>query len=344
MARLNRKETEKRESIKDLKIFIRNASFYTIFESEVDGVKPYQSSYAFCSACRTRKLGNDRAETLTDSSTQNILDDLMEYATENQKKMLSKLSKIDEEIYCRVLHNLMGSKDGYDWNQGIGYSVHNFVDYGELKNIIGEESADNFFGEYVDTDFASINPKNSHHLTKKEKALISKTDLEYMTVVKRHTIYPMLEEYVDKHRITYTELDYTKPLNELIAFVTKIKNDFDSDRGSIKTLDDLCEESGAYGEIYTCESETCDIFKSNHVKPLSGRLADVLFIYDCRKAGLDNSYILDEINTYWTEIKNIYKDKIQIGTLRDYHNLGMEYIDNEKYKCYLSGYVKKEQK
>lgn len=344
MGRLSKLGLKKRESIKELGIFKRNALFYTNFESESLNVKPYQSSYAFCGACRIRSLGNDRAQKLTNLETKNIVDSLMEYASGNQKQVLDKLKEIDEQIYCRSLHNLMGSNGSYAWNQTMDYSACNLVDYNELRNIIGGELVDEFYDPYFDphmeTTFACISQRNSHHLTKKEKMLIATSNLQPITIIKRHSIYPVIEEYVDKHRITYVELDFTKPLAELIDFVTKIKNDFDNDRSSIKTLDDLCEPKGTYGEIFTCDLEKDDIFKLNYKKPIGGRLADILYIYDCRKAGLNNEYILEEINKYWTEIKNLYKERIQVKTLRLYHSVGIDYIDNKKYECYLSGYDK----
>jgi len=140
---------------------------------------------------------------------------------------------------------------------------------------------------------------------------------------------------VRKNKVVNVELDFTKPKEELIKFITKIKDDFDEGlKKGINTIPNIFDLLGDDEEIFI-DSE---IHKKNTRKPIGGRLADVLFIYDCRKSGLDNDYILDEINKYWTETRNLFKEKIQLDTLREYHNLAIDYIDNEKYKCYLSGY------
>lgn len=138
------------------------------------------------------------------------------------------------------------------------------------------------------------------------------------------------------HKSALIKIDFTKPIQEIIAFVSKIKNDFDNDSSKIKSLDEYLGIEPAK-ETYSCNFTDCDIYKSGTTKPLSGRLSDALFIYDCKKLGLTKEYILSEINRYWNEIKNLNKDKMSDNTLKEYLDFAIKQIDEKGYKDFLEG-------
>lgn len=337
MAAPTKAEREKREKIKELGLFIRDSEFYTTFENEADTLSLSMTSYSFCSMARYRELGNQRANHLDHEHNQRIVYNLLTRNIPVEKKvMYDKLKILDEKIYCRALHCLMVSNDRRVWDKEKNYSIYNIVNNESLEEIFqGEKNPDlnyNFEGDGI--PFPSIDEHTIEYLTKKEKNTLTNHIIPYITLIKRHTIFPDITQFTDWNRSTYVELDFTKPLSELIEFITKIKKDFDNNPKTIQTIDDLFGRD--YG-IHSCNLENCDIYKTKNPKPIGGRLADVLFIYDCKKAGLDNDYILNEINKYWTETKNLFKDKMQLKTLREYHNLAIDYIDNGKYVSYLSG-------
>ena len=136
------------------------------------------------------------------------------------------------------------------------------------------------------------------------------------------------------HRV-HIELDLTKPKEELLKYIEMIKNDYDEDPNNISTVYNIL---GATLKDYKCELDKCDIYKFKNPKPINGRLADILFIYDCRRVGLKNEYIIDEIDRYWQDIKNLYKDNFTPSTLSKYYKIAIKYIDNQTYKSFISGY------
>ena len=155
--------------------------------------------------------------------------------------------------------------------------------------------------------------------------------LSHLTLIKRDThslSNPMLEKN------TFLQIDLTKPLEELIELVTEVKKDYDKDPTNISNF---LYEMGYDFESFECDLKNCDIYKHKSPKPLIGRLMDVLFIYDCKIAKLNNEYIVDEINKYWNNTKNIHKEKITIDTVKSYHKFGTDYIDNLKFEHFLFG-------
>lgn len=138
------------------------------------------------------------------------------------------------------------------------------------------------------------------------------------------------------HKSALVNIDFTKPIEEIIAFVSKIKNDFDNDPTTIQHLDELLDIKPKR-EVYTCNFTECDIYKHKNPKPLEGRLADVLFIYDCHRLGLTKEYTLSEINRYWNDVKNLFKDKMSDNTYREYLSFANKQIDEKGYKDFLAG-------
>lgn len=139
-----------------------------------------------------------------------------------------------------------------------------------------------------------------------------------------------------QHKSALVQIDFTKSKEEIMAVVGKIKDEFDGDNSSIQGL---YEFLGIAPELksYSCSLSECDIYKHKNPKPLAGRLADALFIYDCVQMGLTKEYAMNEINRYWIEIQNIFRDKIQDKTYRDYLSFVKKYIEDQHHLNFTSG-------
>lgn len=130
------------------------------------------------------------------------------------------------------------------------------------------------------------------------------------------------------------EIDFTKPLEEIVAIVTKIKKDFDKNPDTIQTTEEflgIAEKQEVH--LSTLKDE---IYKKPSHKPLYGRLVDALFIYDCNNAGLTKSYALNEINWYWNK-KNLFTETMSKNTLNNYLEFAQRQIDGGLYKNFVSG-------
>jgi hypothetical protein len=136
------------------------------------------------------------------------------------------------------------------------------------------------------------------------------------------------------HKTALVEIDFTKPLEEILAEVTNIKNDFDNNPDTIQSTEEflgIAEKQEAH--LSTLKDE---IYKKPSHKPLYGRLVDALFIYDCNRAGLTKSYALEEINRHWN-IKNLFTEIMRKSTLNNYLEFTQRQIDSGLYKNFISG-------
>ncbi|MCX6074905.1 MAG: hypothetical protein NTY39_11330 [Campylobacterales bacterium] len=132
------------------------------------------------------------------------------------------------------------------------------------------------------------------------------------------------------------EIDFTKPLEEIIAIVSTLKRRFDEDNSMVQNIYEYLGIEPK-SDVYTCNFTNCDIYTHKNPKPLSGRLADVLFIYDCTKLGLTQKYTLEEINRYWNDVQNLFTEKMQNKTLKEYLEFAVKQIDEQGYKNFLKG-------
>lgn len=138
------------------------------------------------------------------------------------------------------------------------------------------------------------------------------------------------------NKSAYVRIDFTKPLDEIVSIVTKIKNDFEKNHNIIQTLGERLGKEEEK-EVYKCDLVNCDIYTEKNPKPIEGRLIDALFIYDCKKFGLTNEYALNEINRYWIDVQNLFTAKMQENTRVKYLAFMMDLIENQKFESFLTG-------
>lgn len=135
-------------------------------------------------------------------------------------------------------------------------------------------------------------------------------------------------------KIALVAIDFTSSLEDIIKFVSKIKNDFNHDPSSIQSLD---EHLGIQQprQIYKIPSKLNDIFISPK-KPMEGRLADILFIYDCYRLGLSHTYARSEIDRYWNVVIHYFDEKINPATHKKFLKIAKLLIDDGEYHHILN--------
>lgn len=337
MAAPSKRERNIRENIKNLGLFVRDNNIYTTFEKSTNGLSKYDISYSFCHACYIRSLTNSRVKNLSHNIEMLHMFEMTKYILKQDKEKYEKLFELNPEAYYRLLNNTLSviytntTKNDLDYN--LDYSVYNILPKDDMEKIFGIERSKEFL-HHIEIPFHSIDD-SAFNLSKDEIHTLKKYNPSFITLIKNNTVFPP-SHVKNKNRTTFLELDFTKPLDELIETVTKVKQNFDHNPHSIRNLHDILNDSTP---IFHCDKDL-ELYISDRRKPFGGQLADVLFIYDCRKAGLNNEYIIDEINRYWISLQKLFKDKFQEKTLQRYYNLAIDYIDNKKYECYLSGYDK----
>ena len=134
----------------------------------------------------------------------------------------------------------------------------------------------------------------------------------------------------DKNNKVLIELDLSKPLAEIEKFIKVIKDDF-TNTNKIKTIYDLL---GSENTMFVAELHEYNVYKKINRASKSNldMLADTLFIYDCIKADLDEGTIIALLNNHYDPVK------MNITSLRAYYKLACDFIDNERYKKFISGY------
>ncbi|QKF77152.1 hypothetical protein [Arcobacter defluvii] len=125
------------------------------------------------------------------------------------------------------------------------------------------------------------------------------------------------------------ELNLALPLDELIAYVSKIKNEYDKDNSIVKNPLELL------GEDLNKADENLLIHKGTG-KYNKYRVADMFFIYDGMKKGMKKAKIINELNYYYYD-KDNKNTNFTYDTLNTYYEKAIELIDNLKYKELITG-------
>jgi len=133
-------------------------------------------------------------------------------------------------------------------------------------------------------------------------------------------------------------LNLNKPLDELIAYITHIKNDID--KNTLKApIEIFCYELEKADDI----SKMCTTTKNGNEICFDGRkgvtrkqkLADMFFIYDAVQSGGKELEIRMALSEYY-EIIGKTTDMSE-KTFRKYRNIAIDYIEKERYKELLTG-------
>ena len=364
MARPSKQEIEKRNKILNLGFFKRDNEVYTNFENNLSLVsESLFMPYYFCDECHIRTP--EHFLFLDEICNSKYADEQQNFANNKEKIQylykdksidesllnIKKLSDIDEnigeyyyELFSNRRYNFNRDRERINTNyistvlvdkdvliKALGKKRIDEFTYCTTKNSLGAYSLvamiNGFLSDAILTDDEKIKIKNE--LIKKNYAS--------NIIVSRHITGSLTDDmtYSSNHKKILAELDLSKPIEEIVKYVTQLKTDFDNKPSKFPNAYELLGESIT---PYKCDLKDCEIYKEKNPKPIYGRLADVLFIYDCKKMKLTNEYITDEINRYWQEVKKISTDGFY--SLEEYYKIAKEHIDNKKYIDYLVGVEK----
>lgn len=131
------------------------------------------------------------------------------------------------------------------------------------------------------------------------------------------------------------QIDFTKPIEEITATVSTLKRHFDKNPEIISSLEQYLKIEPEK-KPYFCTIKQCEIYKHKDPKPLEGRLADALFIYDCKRLGLTKDYAMVNINEYWFNKLQI-ETHISERTYKEYLKFAKKQIDEKGFKDFLTG-------
>ena len=124
------------------------------------------------------------------------------------------------------------------------------------------------------------------------------------------------------------------PKKELVAYLEKIKDDFDKfnfQKAPIELFGEKLEKA----DNLICDSKG-KCFDSRKTLSKQEKVADMFYIYDCLKLGMTQRKIQNEVYNYYAN-KGKEDRTLDAGTLRKYRSIAIDYIDNMKYKELITG-------
>lgn len=141
---------------------------------------------------------------------------------------------------------------------------------------------------------------------------------------------------VEKLKILNPELtvNLNRPLSEIIALITHIKEDIEKNN-LLKLPIELLGMELKKADNLICNDKGAKCFDPRNILSKQQKMADMFYIYDCLKLGISQRKIRDNIYNY-------YQDKgldipLDPATLRKYRDIAMGYIVEGKYKEMLTG-------
>ena len=136
-------------------------------------------------------------------------------------------------------------------------------------------------------------------------------------------------------KIADISINLSLPIKDIVAYIAEIKKEFDRNINLVKSPLDL-----ALGDFSSEQENILDI--SSHMSKQM-KLANMFFIYDAFNAGYKTSYIKQEIDNYFysEKMENFVDIKKSANgfdpkTIRKYHQLACEYINDKKYISLIS--------
>jgi hypothetical protein len=131
------------------------------------------------------------------------------------------------------------------------------------------------------------------------------------------------------------ELNLALPKNELLAYVSLIKEKYDEEKSLVKSTVELLETNTLSISLEAIDAE--QVYKKDKRKTLPEKCADLFFIYDCQANNLSMDYTIDRLNRYWNEERKAFPEKFQIKTYKRYLKLAKEFIEKRQYQSLLIG-------
>ena len=159
---------------------------------------------------------------------------------------------------------------------------------------------------------------------------VSESNIKIIDSFKR----PMIG--IDELKTINIELsvNLNRPLNELIAYITHIKQDIEQNN-LVKLPIELLGIELKRGDNLVCNEKGEKCFDPRSILTKQQKMADMFYIYDCLKLGYSQTKIRNEVYNYYAD-KGM-EISLDPATLRKYRDIAIEYIDNKKYKEMITG-------
>lgn len=134
-------------------------------------------------------------------------------------------------------------------------------------------------------------------------------------------------------KVVELKLNLSLPKDELIAIISKIKDE--ADVGNIKTPMELLGTELKKADNLICDTKG-KCFDAREILSKQQKLADMFYIYDCLKVGMSQRKIQNEVYNYYAD-KGIETKTLDQKTLKRYKEIAIDYIDNMRYKELVTG-------
>lgn len=156
---------------------------------------------------------------------------------------------------------------------------------------------------------------------------------------------PLLKPNYKKNKyVNLNNINLALPEEELIAYIKLIKNSFENNDNLIKTPYELFENKlfKTEKEISTKNGKKINamdnILQTKNKLTKNLKLADLFYGYDAIKVGMRQKDILNELDNYYHNEHYLLTERSK-NTLKLYHEIAIEYIDNLKYKDLITGFT-----
>ena len=251
----------------------------------------------------------------------------------NQEILIEIFDKIDEEISnVDFSTDWTHSSNPYFLNLALAFSNSFYLSKNpyveDTPQIINEN---NFYKRncelYTCNDNGNIEVTNSFYYLDENanENDFFRNETSLKLILSRPEIEPSISMKLN------IEINPNLPKNELIAYLSKIKDDYDNDNSIIKNPLELLGEKLEKAEDSPLINKKTNLIDKETV-------ADMFFIYDAEKKGMKQNRIQRSIVEYYTEK---YPDKftpnMDYKTIKKYLDIAKDYIDNLKYRELITG-------
>ena len=245
------------------------------------------------------------------------------------KENINKWKQIDEGLIGGKT-NIIGDMEDFLYDKKLMSYGFNFLN---LHYFNKKHDKNKFFSNRYEMFGLSITynengeQKIFDDYTKKEQLMFAET------ILKAQFKRPLL--ILEDAKKAKVELNLSLPKNELIAYISKIKDEYDKDNSIIKTPLELLGEEFKEADTLVCNDKG-KCFDSRAILTKQQKMADMFYIYDALKEGFTQRKIQNEIYNYYAD-NGIETKTMDAKTLKRYKEIAVDYIDNMRYKELVTG-------
>ncbi|MCT7507004.1 hypothetical protein [Aliarcobacter cryaerophilus] len=142
-----------------------------------------------------------------------------------------------------------------------------------------------------------------------------------------NNIIPNFKRQVNDQEQMVVPINFSLPIEEIVEYITKIKENINQ-KSPLELMGEKLNKAPNITIFY--------IKKNDKFEDLPFYLADLIYIYDMKKKGFSHQDIINELNANHEKI-----DAIRNDIINHYYNLAKDYIENKKYKEFITGKIEK---